>query len=190
VDLGTDLVPALALGAARAEPELMRRPPRPRSERLLTTRLLLRAYGFLGLIQAAGALAAYFFVLDRGGWSWGDTLDPRDPLYRAATTACFAAIVGMQVVNVFLCRSERLSLLRTGLLGNRLLLAGVALEIALLLAIVHLPAAQRVFGTHPLPAEAWWLLLPLAGALLGVEELRKAIARRALRRAPRGRAAS
>ena len=185
VDLGTDIVPALALGAERAEPDVMRRPPRPRSERLLTPRLLLRAYGFLGLIQAAGALAAYFLVLERGGFRWGDALDPADPLYRAATTACLAAIVAMQVVNVFLCRSERLSLLRTGVLGNRLLLAGVALELALLLAIVHLPFAQRVFGTHPLPAAVWALLPALAGALLVLEELRKAIARRTLRRAAR-----
>lgn len=185
VDLGTDIVPALALGAERAEPDVMRRPPRPRSERLLTPRLLLRAYGFLGLIQAAGALAAYFLVLERGGFRWGDALDPADPLYRAATTACLAAIVAMQVVNVFLCRSERLSLLRTGVLGNRLLLVGVALEIALLLAIVHLPFARRVFGTEPLPAAVWALLPALAGALLVLEELRKAIARRGLSRAPR-----
>jgi sodium/potassium-transporting ATPase subunit alpha len=88
-------------------------------------------------------------------------------------------------VNVFLCRSERLSLLRTGVLGNRLLLAGVALELALLLAIVNLPFAQRVFGTHPLPAAVWALLPALAGALLVLEELRKAIARRTLRRAAR-----
>jgi sodium/potassium-transporting ATPase subunit alpha len=172
------MVPALALGAERVEPDVMRHPPRPRGEHLLTPRLLLRAYGFLGPIQAAGALAAYFFVLDRGGWRWGDALAAADPLYRAATTACLAAIVAMQVVNVFLCRSDRLSLLRTGVLGNRLLLGGVALEILLLLAIVYTPLGQSLFGTAVFPADVWWLLPPLAGALLVLEELRKAIARR------------
>jgi calcium-translocating P-type ATPase len=179
VDLGTDMLPALALGAERAEPDVMRRPPRPRSERLLSLRLLLRAYLFLGGIQAAGALAAYFFVLFRGGWQWGDALDAADPLYRSATTACLAAIVAMQVVNVFLCRSDRLSLLRTGLRGNRLLLVGVALEVLLLLAIVYTPLGQGIFGTHTLESDVWWLLLLLAGTLLLLEELRKAIARRA-----------
>jgi sodium/potassium-transporting ATPase subunit alpha len=177
VDLGTDIVPALALGAERAEPGLMRRPPRPRGERLLTTRLLLRAYAFLGPTQAAGALAAYFFVLQRGGWRFGDALDPADPLYLSATTACFAAIVAMQIANVFLCRSDRLPFWRAGLFGNRLLLVNVALEIVLLLGIVPVPFAQRVFGTHPLPAAAWGLLPVLAVALLVLEELRKAIAR-------------
>jgi magnesium-transporting ATPase (P-type) len=178
VDLGTDMLPALALGAERAEPDVMRRPPRPRHEHLLTPRLLLRAYGFLGPIQAAGALAAWYFLLDRGGWRWGDALAADDPLYLAATTACLAAIVAMQVANVFLCRSDRLSLLRRGVLGNRLLLAGVAFEILLLLAIVYTPPGQSVFGTAPLPSEVWWLLPGLAGALLVLEELRKAIARR------------
>ena len=178
VDLGTDMVPALALGAERAEPDVMRRPPRPRREHLLTPRLLLRAYGFLGPIQAAGALAAYFFVLARGDWRWGEALDAADPLYRAATTACLAAIVAMQVVNVFLCRSDRLPLLRTGLFGNRLLLGGVVLEVLLLLAIVYTPLGQSLFGTAVFPADMWWLLLPLTGALLTLEELRKAIARR------------
>jgi hypothetical protein len=89
----------------------------------------------------------------------------------------------MQVVNVFLCRSDRLSLLRTGLRGNRLLLVGVALEVLLLLAIVYTPLGQRIFGTHALESEVWWLLLLLAGTLLLLEELRKALVRRGARSA-------
>jgi hypothetical protein len=46
-------------------------------------------------------------LLDAGGWTWGESLAAGDPLYRQATTACLAAIVAMQVVNVFVCRSER-----------------------------------------------------------------------------------
>mgnify|MGYP005851896901 CR=1 FL=1 len=99
VDLGTDLLPALALGAERPDPDVMARPPRSRRERLLSTPLLLRAYGFLGPIQAAAAMAAYFAVLDAGGWTWGQTRAPSDPLYLRATTACLAAIVAMQVAN-------------------------------------------------------------------------------------------
>src|SRR4029079_16121300 len=68
VDLGTDLLPALALGAEPPEPGGMRRPPRPRHEHLVNGPLLLRAYLFLGVLEAAVALAAFFAVLAAGGW--------------------------------------------------------------------------------------------------------------------------
>lgn len=55
IDLGTDLVPALALGSEKPEPGVMERSPRHRDERLLNSRVLLRAYGFLGPIEAAAS---------------------------------------------------------------------------------------------------------------------------------------
>ena len=104
VDLGTDMLPALALGAEKPDPDVMRRPPRARGERLLSWGLLARAYLFLGVLEAAAAMAVFFFVLDAAGWQYGETLATNDPLYLQATTACLAAIVMTQVVNVFLCR--------------------------------------------------------------------------------------
>jgi len=177
VDLGTDILPALALGAEKPDPEGMRRPPRRRDEPLLHGGLLARAYLFLGPLEAAAAMAAYFFVLAGGGWQYGDTLAPNDPLYLQATTACLAAIVAMQVINVFLCRHPRSSLLTTGLGGNRLIAAGVALEIALIAAIVYTPSGQWLFATAPLGWEVWALLVPLGLAMLLLEEGRKAVAR-------------
>jgi magnesium-transporting ATPase (P-type) len=148
------VLPALALGAEPPEPDVMRRPPRSRRERLLSRGVLARVYLFLGLIEAAVAMSAFFFVLRHGGWVFGRAQAAEDPLYRRATTACLAAIVVMQVVNVFLCRSARGSTLSRGLLGNRLILAGLGAE-ALLLGIVYTPWGQAVFATAPLPAWVW-----------------------------------
>ncbi len=72
IDLGTEILPALALGREPAEPGLMERPPRPRSEGVIRSALLIRAWVFLGLIEAALVLGGFFFVLLRAGWSWGD----------------------------------------------------------------------------------------------------------------------
>jgi magnesium-transporting ATPase (P-type) len=83
VDLGTDLLPALALGAEKPHPDAMRRPPRQRDQRLLDWPLLARAYLWLGLLEAAGALAAFFFVLTAGGWAYGESLGKLDPLLPA-----------------------------------------------------------------------------------------------------------
>ena len=130
VDLGTDMLPALALGAERPSPQVMQRPPRRADERLIDAALIARAYLFLGVIEAIAAMAAYFFVLHGGGWHYGEALAPTDPLYRAATGACLAAIVLMQVANVWLCRSARDSLFARGARPNRLIYWGIASELA------------------------------------------------------------
>jgi calcium-translocating P-type ATPase len=183
VDLGTDIVPALALGAEPPESELMQVPPRPRAERLLTPGVLLRSYLWLGAIEAVAAMAAFFHVLKGAGW-WYGAAAPGDVVYRQATTACLAAIVVMQVVNVFMCRAERRSTFALRPRSSRLLLAGVCLELALLVLIAYTPPGHALFGTAPLPAAAWLFFVPFALAMLGLEELRKLIVRPRRQRAP------
>jgi magnesium-transporting ATPase (P-type) len=151
----------------------MLRPPRPRGERLLSWRLLARAYLFLGMLEAAAAMAAFLFVLERGGWHYGEPLPATAPLYLLATTACFAAIVVTQIVNVFMCRDERRSAFAFGLFGNRLILWGIAFELGLAALIIYTPPGNRIFGTAPLDAGAWLYMLPFALALLALEEARK-----------------
>jgi len=178
VDLGTDMLPALALGAEKPDPAVMRQPPRRRGERLLSWGVIARAYLFLGVLEAAGSMAVFWLVLDGGGWRYGEALAKTDPLYLQATTACLATIVAMQVMNLFLCRHPRKSVLATGFAPNRLVWAGIAAEVAVILAIVYTPAGNWVFGTAPLEAGVWLPMLPCALLMLGAEEVRKALARR------------
>jgi magnesium-transporting ATPase (P-type) len=170
VDLGTDLVPALGLGAEPPEPGVMTRPPRSRDDRVLTTALLTRAYLFLGGFEAVAAMAAFFFVLSRSG-------------YVAATTACLAAIVLTQIVNVHLCRSGSASVALSVRRWNGLIVAGVAIEVLLILLITYTPAGNALFGTAPLDARAWLFMLPFAAAMLAAEEMRKWTVRLHRRRA-------
>ena len=148
VDLGTDMLPALGLGAEKPAPDIMKVPPRSRADRLLNWPLLARAYLFLGPMQAAAAMSAYWFVLRNGGWNFGEKLAAHDPLYLQATTACLSAIVVMQIANVFLCRSERQSMLARSFISNRLILAGIATEILLIGLIVYTPWGHALFGTR------------------------------------------
>jgi len=177
IDMGTDSLTALGLGAERPAPRVMQRPPRPRDEKLMDWQLALRAYLFLGPIEAVGAMAAFFFLLDTAGWTYGAGLSPKDPLYLQATTACLTAIIVMQIANVFLCRSASRSLLATGLLGNRLILWGVLLEVTLVLLIDYTPLGNFLLGTLPIPGTVWLLITPFAAGLLVLEELRKWLAR-------------
>jgi sodium/potassium-transporting ATPase subunit alpha len=180
VDLGTDMLPALALGAEAPHPGLMHQPPRARNERLLSWGLIVRAYLWLGLLEAAIAMSAFFFVLNGSGWHYGESLPALDPGYLSATSACFAGIVIAQMINVFLCRHPQQSALRFPLFSNPMLLAGLALELALLLLIIYTPWGNALFGTAPLAPEVWLLLLPLALLMGLLEEGRKAYLRRHL----------
>jgi sodium/potassium-transporting ATPase subunit alpha len=185
IDMGTDSLTALGLGVEEADPQAMRQKPRSQHEKLLNLPLALRAYLFLGIIEAGAAMAAFFFVLKGGGWTYGQSVAPGDPVYLAATTACLSAIIVMQIVNVFLCRSSVRSVFATGIFNNRLILGGVALEIVLLLAIDYTPWGNFVLGTAAPPAALWVFMIPFAGGMLVLEELRKWLVRRNLRPDPR-----
>ena len=178
VDLGTDMVPAIALGADPPQAGIMDIPPRPRTERLLTTRLLLRTYFFLGLNSAILAMGAFFLYLFAMGWTWGNPLDWSSTLYKEATTVTFAGIVLAQVANVFACRSDRRSVFKLGWFTNPLIIWGIVTELCILALITYTPIGNDIFGTSPLPL---WIFGPLvlgAIALLFAEESRKYIVHR------------
>ena len=184
IDLGTEILPALALGREPAEPGLMERKPRPRTEGVIQRALLFRAWVFLGLIEAALVLAGFFYVLLDAGWSPGDDVDAGSPLHHAylqATTMTFAGIVACQIGTAVAARTEHASLRSVGVFTNRMLLWGIASELAFLAALVYVPFLQDVFGTAALGPAELALLATFPFIVWGADELRRA---RLRRRAP------
>jgi sodium/potassium-transporting ATPase subunit alpha len=167
VDLGSDLLPAIALGQEPPEAESMRQPPRPpRAVRgsLLTPDLLITSYLFLGLIEALWSLFLFFLVLLAGGWHYGMELATSDPLYRSATGIALAAVLLAQAGNVIGRRHLVSSGLDRRLLANRLLLFGIATELVLSWALLYWPPLQHFLGTAPPPLSFYllaWLGIPL-----------------------------
>lgn len=179
VDLGTDLAPALALGAEPPEPGVMDKPPRLRHEHVITGGLLVRAYLWLGLVQSLAAMTAFYFMYWRHGYAgqWQD-LPASGPLYQAATAMTLGAIVATQIGNLFAQRTQHSSLFQVGLFSNRLVWLGIASELVLILAIVYVPILQLVFGTAALGWIDWLFLVAWTPALLIVDEARKWVVRR------------
>ena len=180
VDLGTDLVPALGLGTEPPEPGTMDRPPRSRNKRLLDAPLLLRAYLFLGMLEAAFSMAAFFFVYYLNGWRPGMPLADSGPLYITATTMTLAAIVASQVGNVFACRTDRASVFHAGFFANKLVLWGIAAELVILLSLTYIPFLAHTFGLAPLGLRDWLLLGAFPPLMLAMEESRKWLVRRTI----------
>ena len=162
VDLGTDLVPAVGLGQEPPDGEAMNRPPRGRRGRLLDTKLILRSYLFLGLVEAVWAMLMFFLVLHLGGWRYGHDLVANDPLYRSATGVTLVSVVFTQIGNLIGRRYETHSGLDVGIFRNSLFVIGIALELAFAVAVVYLPALGRVLGTGPI--SPWLLGLAALGA--------------------------
>ncbi|HUV03381.1 MAG TPA: cation-transporting P-type ATPase [Desulfobacteria bacterium] len=178
IDLGTDMVPAIAIGTEPPEVDIMERPPRPRKERMLTLPTLLRSYGFIGPIEAAAGLLGYWWVMKAGGWVRGMDLLATDPLYIKATTMALAAIIICQIANGLQCRSLRNSIFKIGFFTNRYLFLGFATELLLIFGFSYLFFFQRFLGTGPLELKHWLFFIPFAIFIFVVEEIRKAIKRR------------
>lgn len=152
----------------------MTRPPRPRTEGVITKRLLWRAWGLMGTVSAVLVLLPFFAVLWNAGWQPGAPVGPGSALHHAylqATTATFVGIVVCQLGTAFAARTEHASLWSVGLTSNRLLLAGCAFEVAFTAAVVYLRPLQEVFGTAALPLWILLLMAPFPVIVWGVDEL-------------------
>ena len=181
IDLGTETLPALALGREPAEPGLVARPPRRAGQNVIDKAMLLRAWGLMGVLSAALSMGLFFLVLTRGGWTPGAATGDGSPLhdvYVQATTATFAAIVACQIGTAFAARTQHSSLRAIGLWTNPLLLAGIAFELVFAAAVIYLRPLQEVFGTAALPGWVLALLVPMPLMVWGVDEAYRALRRR------------
>jgi hypothetical protein len=96
-----------------------------------------------------------------------------DDLHDQATTVTFLGIVACRVGTAFAARTDLASLRSTGLATNRLLLIGIAFELAFAAAVTWLPVLQPVFGTHAPPVEALAFIAPFPIIVWGVDEIRR-----------------
>jgi calcium-translocating P-type ATPase len=173
LDIGTDMLPALALGGEPANPRVMKG---RRAPAVVDRSLLVRAFGILGATEALASMTAFATVLLAGGWTWG--AEPGDRLLAVASGTAFAAISLGQMANAFACRSSSRPVWRIRLTGNPLVLYAVAAEVVLLLAFLGLPPLRDLLGGS-WPTATGWLL---AGASAVAVVLVDAVAKRVLAR--------
>lgn len=141
LDIGTDILPALALGAEMPGAHLLEEPPARRH--LLDRRLFVRAFGVLGPAESAVEIAAFLAVFAASGWRPGETF-PVGATLLAASGAAFTAVVLGQVANAFACRSTVRPAWKISLRSNPLLLAAIAAELGMLAGFLYLPSIADV----------------------------------------------
>ncbi len=165
IDLGTDILPGVALGSERPEKNIMNRPPVGRNEKILDWEVFKRGYFFLGIIEATAAMTAFLSFLLLHGWQYG-TVTLADPLlHRQAMTMTLLGAVTCQMLNGLTMRSWEFSVFSLGLFSNRLMVAAMALEVVWIWTLLNVAPVQKVFNTAHVPLADLWVLLPFPVAL-------------------------
>jgi len=180
LDIGTDMLPATALGAEPPSRRVMH--GAARAGGLVDRALLGRAFGVLGPTEALVSMTTFVLVLHAGGWTWGAT--PGSTLLATASGAAFAAIALGQMANAFACRSTTVPVWRQRPTGNRLVVAAVAAESVLLVAFLALSPLPGLLGGSWPTALGWALAALAVPAVLVVDATQKALSRRSRTRAP------
>jgi magnesium-transporting ATPase (P-type) len=169
IDIGTDLLPALALGAEPPEKDVLRK---PRGQHLIDGPLLRRVFGVLGPAEAAVSMFAFVVALVAAGWRPGAEF-PTGQALLAASGAAFSAVVLGQVANAFACRSTTRWAGSIGWRSNRLLLGAIVVELLALAAFLSIPPLASLLGHAPPPLLGWSVAVLAMPAVLGADAAHK-----------------
>ena len=170
INLVTDGAPALALGVDPAEEDLMRQPPRPNGERVIT-REMWQGIFFSGAVMAAATLFVLDASLPAGMITGSGSL-------RYAQTMAFNTLTLAQFFNVFNARSDRRSSFAR-MFTNHWVWAALSLSLGLQVLVIYVPVMQSAFGTVALDPGDWVRCLAASSIVLWARELWKLFIRRA-----------
>ena len=184
IDIGTDMLPALALGSEKPGDNIMDRPPRKLNEHLITKKLYGKAL-YYGLQTSILCVAAYFIFL--GFYALDNNLPftlysqtNNEAVWMSSTTVVFASIIFCQIGIVYNCRSDETSIFKLGLTSNKEVLYGIVAEIALLMIVTYVPFINtEVFETNQiLDWKIWLVILTFPFIVIAIDETRKYFIRR------------
>jgi calcium-translocating P-type ATPase len=170
INLGTDVLPALALGVDSQEKETMNEPPRDPEARIMSRRFVAH-FVILGIIMGAMVVGIYILDLMVQGWRWGEAIFPSDPRYRHASTMAFVTLVLIQIVNAFNARSPSRSLFT--LKPNYYLWGASAISFVMLTSLVYVEWLRETVEIVTLTYTDWGIVMAVSFMILVVEEVRK-----------------
>ncbi|XP_010886547.2 sodium/potassium-transporting ATPase subunit alpha-1 [Esox lucius] len=203
IDLGTDMIPAISLAYEQAENDIMKRQPRnSKTDKLVNERLISMAYGQIGVMQAAGGFFTYFVIMAENGFyptdligvrmdwenkylndmedSYGQqwTYERRKIIEFTCHTAYFVTIVIVQWAVLIVCKTRKNSILRQGIMSNRVLIFGIFSETALAVFLSYCPGMDVAVRMYPLKPYWWFCAFPYSMLIFLYDEVRKYILRR------------
>lgn len=182
----TDVGPALSLCMEPPESGLLRRRPRnTKTDRMVNLKLLIQAYGFLGVLESLCAMSLSFWYLQKNGVPFSElvfkfgnwpTLTPE--LLNRAQSVYFFTLVIMQWGNLLATRGRKLSIFQHTPALNYYLFPAMGLALCLAVFFSYVPFFQKIFLTRGIPAENYFIPITFGIGLLTLDEVRKFFVRR------------
>ncbi|KAI5362254.1 Putative P-type ATPase, HAD superfamily, P-type ATPase, transmembrane domain superfamily [Septoria linicola] len=184
----TDCAAATALAYEKPEADVLMRPPRnAKKDRLVNAKLILQAYGFLGVLMSVSSFAMAYWYAERQGipfsalW-FGFGVPPAGmsqerylDILNTASSVYFVNLVVMQWFNLFAVRTRRLSVLQHSM--NWLLLPAIAFALVIAIFFLYVERFHNVLQTAIIPAEYWFFPMAFGMGILLLDEGRKYIVR-------------
>ncbi|RDL34359.1 putative calcium-transporting ATPase [Venustampulla echinocandica] len=192
----TDCAAATVLAYEAPEADvLLRKPRKPKVDRLVDWQLVLQSYGFIGVIETLTSFAMSYWYLQRNGipfselWfrygSLPDSIDQdyADTKLAEASSIYFVNLVVMQWFSLMALRTRRLSIFQHPPAFNKAtqnLYIFPAIGFALIMAIfwLYVPPLQDALGTSRVPVQHFFLPAAFGIGLLALDEARKCCVRR------------
>ncbi|KAL6302232.1 sodium-potassium ATPase [Sparassis latifolia] len=183
--VATDVLPALSLCMEKPEMGLLERKPRNvKTERLANWRLMLQAYGFLGMLESLCAMSMSFWYLQTRGVPFSSLvlgfgnwpLLNNEELFKAQSVYFFTLVL-MQWGNLFATRGRRLSIFQHTPASNWYLFPAAGMALCIGIFFSYVPWFQRVFQTRGIPAQFFFIPITFGLGLLILDEIRKLVVR-------------
>ncbi|ORX54116.1 PMR1-type calcium-transporting P-type ATPase [Hesseltinella vesiculosa] len=160
INIIMDGPPAQSLGVEPVDPDVMKKPPRARTAKIITKRLISRVIT-AACIVVIGTLSIYMSELQEDGAN------------RRGTTMTFTTFVFFDMFNALACRSEKQSIFKLGLFSNRMFNLAVGGSILSQLLVIYLPFFQNIFQTEPLSLYDLFKIVLLTSSVFIVDEVKK-----------------
>ncbi|XP_007517265.2 potassium-transporting ATPase alpha chain 2 [Erinaceus europaeus] len=198
IDLGTDIIPSIALAYEKAESDIMNRKPRhKKKDRLVNAPLAIYSYLHIGLMQALGAFVLYFTVYAQQGfrpntllnlrvdWEKDSVNDLEDSYGQEWTryqrkylewtgyTACFVGIMIQQISDLIIRKTRRNSLFQQGLFRNKVIWVGITSQILIALVLSYGLGSVTALNFTMLRPQYWFVAIPHAILIWVYDEVRK-----------------
>lgn len=172
IDLATDVFPSFSLSTEPAEPGMEKKKIINAKQSVMTWQGFRRII-YLGVIMAAGGVAAFLWSMLRGGWDFGEEILKDPTLYIKSTTVTYAVLSMTQMANLLQSRSETLSPFKLGFFKNRFAIISIFIALGILLIFMYIPFFQKYLHMRPIDGLDWLMVVATCLIVFFWEEARK-----------------